>query len=446
MSTDVLTVSQTSDTDVYPRATKQAWLVCFCAALFFFYEFVQLHMFNAINPQLMAEFNLTATQLSFLSSTFLWADILFLLPAGLILDRFSVRKVILGAMLVCLIGTLGFALSTNIWLLGFFHFFSGIGNAFCFLSCIMLVARWFPPQRQALVVGLVVTMAFLGGMVAQAPFAILSGIMGWRNALLIDTVLGVIFMSLIWVYVRDYPAEHADAHLKKMHDTKNVPFWHSLSGALRNCQNWLCGLYTSLLNLPILVLTAVWGAPYLAKVHGLTYTQATFVSSMIFLGSIIGCPLLGWYSDSLRKRKTPMIQGAIASLVIMVLILYIPNLSYLGLISLFFLLGFFTSAQIIVYPMIAESNPKSLTGVAIAAASFIIMGGGGVGQNLFGWLLDLTWDGTLQQQQPIYSAENYQFAMLIFPIAFVLGLLAILITKETYCRQTPQAENINGSC
>ena len=56
----------------------------------------------------------------------------------------------------------------------FFHFLSGIGNAFCFLSCVVLVAHWFPPRRQALVIGLLVTMAFTGGMMAHTPFAYLN--------------------------------------------------------------------------------------------------------------------------------------------------------------------------------------------------------------------------------------------------------------------------------
>ena len=38
------------------------WIVCFSAALFFFYEFIQLNMFNAISAQLMQTFSLNAEQ------------------------------------------------------------------------------------------------------------------------------------------------------------------------------------------------------------------------------------------------------------------------------------------------------------------------------------------------------------------------------------------------
>lgn len=173
-----------------PRGDFMAWVVCLSAGLFFLYEFFQLNIFDVINQSLREDFHIDATQLSWMSSTYLWADILFLLPAGLILDRFSTRKVILTAMFVCVVGTIGFAVTESFFLASFFHFLSGIGNAFCFLSCVVLVSHWFPPRRQALVIGSLVTMAFIGGMMAHTPFAYLNDLFGWRRALLIDGVVG----------------------------------------------------------------------------------------------------------------------------------------------------------------------------------------------------------------------------------------------------------------
>ncbi len=126
-----------------PRSNLVAWVVCLSAGLFFLYEFFQLNIFDVINQPLRDEFKLNATELSWMSSAYLWADILFLLPAGIILDRFSTRKVILGSMCLCVLGTVGFALSHTFLVASFFHFLSGIGNAFCFLSCIVLVSHCF---------------------------------------------------------------------------------------------------------------------------------------------------------------------------------------------------------------------------------------------------------------------------------------------------------------
>lgn len=409
-----------------PRGDLMAWIVCLSAGLFFLYEFFQLNIFDVINQPLRDEFHIDAAQLSWMSSAYLWADILFLLPAGIILDRFSTRRVILTAMLVCVIGTVGFALTDSFLLASFFHFLSGIGNAFCFLSCVVLVSHWFPPHRQALVIGSLVTMAFIGGMMAHTPFAYLYELFGWRRALLIDGAVGAFLLLWIYIVVQDKP-EQSPEQIR----TNQGQIISGFTSALLNPQNWLAGFFTSFLNLPIMVLCALWGASYLQVAHHLPEMAASNVISLIFMGSAIGCPLVGWLSDSQGRRKPLMIIGAAATL-ITVIPLFMPiALSQTMLGILFFALGFFTSAQVISYPLIAESNDERNTGAATGIASVIIMGGGGVAQVLFGWLM--THHAVTAGAQ--YSTADFQFAMWMFPIAALAALVAVLMTRETYCKR-----------
>ncbi|WP_058535819.1 MFS transporter [Legionella saoudiensis] len=408
-----------------PRGDLMAWVVCLSAGLFFLYEFFQLNIFDVINQPLRKDFNIDATQLSWMSSAYLWADILFLLPAGVILDRFSTRTVILSAMSVCILGTLGFALTSSFILASFFHFLSGIGNAFCFLSCVVLVARWFPPRRQALVVGSLVTMAFIGGMMAHTPFAYLYELFGWRQALLIDGAVGVVLWLWIYCIVQDRPH---DAPAKTQSNEGKIGA--SFVNALSNSQNWLAGLYTSFLNLPIMVLCALWGASYLQAVHQLPEMAASNVVSLIFMGSVIGCPLAGWLSDSQGRRKPLMIIGALATFITVLPLFLNIALSQLTLSIIFFALGFFTSTQVISYPLIAESNSADNTGASTGIASVIIMGGGGVGQVLFGWLMTHHANAATT-----YTVADFQFAMWMFPITAIAALIAVLLTRETYCKR-----------
>ncbi|MCP3679823.1 MAG: MFS transporter [Gammaproteobacteria bacterium] len=150
-----------------------------------------------------------------------------------------------------------------------------------------------------------------------------------------------------------------------------------------------------LLNLPIMLLGAVWGVLFLTQQQHLTTQRASYVTSMIFFGTIIGAPVVGWLSDCLGRRKLPMILFAILSILVVLTIMYLPHLSFSMLIVLFFLLGFVTSAQILTYPAIAESNDSSQGGAALGVASSIIMGGAGFFQPPFGRLMDLGWDGKL---------------------------------------------------
>ncbi len=412
----------------------QPWLVCLSAALFFFYEFIQMGMFNSISQELMHDFSINAGQLGFLSATYFYADVIFLLFAGILVDRFSIRRIILSAMVMVVLSTILFAFSQSFEIAAFSHFIAGIGNAFCFLSCIKLATRWFPTQRLAFVIGIIITIAMAGGIVAQTPFALVVHAIGWRNAVMINAGLGMFITVLIYCFVHDYPKHQLSKKMADVVASKPISVMKSIRLSLRNKQNSLAGIYTCLLNLPIILLGALWGSLYLTQVHHLEKTQASLVATMIFLGTIIGSPLVGWLSDFISRRRLLMIIGAVFSLLILLAIMFIPVLHFSTLVILFLLLGFFTSTQIISYPLIAESNPRHLTGTSTSLASILIMGGGAVFQPLFGWLIDLHWDQTFLQGVPLYSASNFHYGMAIMPIAFIVSLIAACCLRETYCQ------------
>ncbi len=413
-----------------PVGGVMAWLVCLSAGLFFFYEFFQLNLFDVINQSLRDDFQIDASQLSWMSSAYVWANILFLLPAGILLDRFSVRRVILTAMIICIVGTVGFGFSYSYNWAFTFHFLTGIGNAFCFLSCVVLAARWFPPRRQALVIGSVVTMAFLGGMMAHTPLAFLNEQFGWRQSLMIDGGVGALLFLWLLFLIKDRP----DVETVLAEESPVEPLKQAFAYALLNRQNWLCGLYTACLNLPIMVLGALWGASYLTTVHHLSTISASNVVSCLFFGSMIGCPTIGWVSDTMGRRKFPMFIGATLTLLAFSPLFFGEMLSSTVLGLIFFAIGFVTSAQVISYPCIAESNRASNTGAATGIASVIIMGGGGIGQVLFGQLMKS--HATIVSNH--YSSIDFQFALWIFPVATMIALLALIFMRETYCNRVTE--------
>lgn len=396
------------------------WIVCLSAGLFFFYEFFQLNLFDVINKDLRTSFAINAAELSWMSSSCVWANVIFLLPAGVILDHLAVKKVILWSLLICVLSTFAFATTHSFNLATFYHSLVGVGNAFCFLSCVVLVTRWFPPKRQALVIGLIVTMAFLGGMAAHTPFAYLNYQFGWRNAVLIDGAIGVFIQIWIYFFVHDKPTPITTT---QMH---NDNWFTKFMDSFFNKQTWLAGLYTACLNLPIMILCALWGGSYLIDVHHLNPISASNVVSLIFFGSIIGCPLLGWISDKHGKRKPTMLWGATFTLLLVLPLMLPIKISTISLSLIFLGLGFATSAQVISYPLIAESNSPRNTGIATGIASVIIMSGGGLGQLIFGNLITVNYFNS-------QAVSNYKKALLIFPVSACIALVAILIIQETYC-------------
>jgi len=146
---------------------------------------------------------------------------------------------------------------------------------------------------------------------------------------------------------------------------------------------------------------------------------------------IVGSPIFGWISDFISNRKVPMFMGGVACLLCMYAALY-GEFGYKMMLTLFFFLGFTSSAQVLGYPVIAESNPVKITGSALSLAAILIMGVGyGLGLPLIGKLLDMGWTGQFLQGEKLYSVEAYKQAFLAIPFGIILGLIALLFLKET---------------
>ena len=428
------------------RTRWRPWIIVLCASLFFFYEFIQMNMISSLAPYLMHTFGLTATQLGGLSATYFYSTILFLLPAGQILDRFSTRYIILTALMICIWGTFLFALAPIYWMAQISRFLTGIGSAFCFLSCIRLASRWFASERMALISGLVVTMAMLGGTVAQTPLAFLIHQVGnWRTAVIIDAVIGIIFWLIICLVVKDYPADKkltAEADKKALAE---LGYWKAMRTSYLNIRNWLGGIYTCFINLPIFLIGGGgFGALYLEQVKHISVLQASYPPMMIFFGTVIGSPLAGWISDSLRRRKLPMQLGALLSILIIFIIMYLP-VSLDKYILLFFLLGLVSSSQIISYPMISESNPRILTATSVSVVSFTTLSGGAIFPPLFGYIMDHAGDFKIVNNIHIYTALDYHRAMWIMPITMLIALFITLFIRETYCKTDPSFQKSQTS-
>lgn len=411
-----------------------AWLVLIAASLMFFYTFIQMNMLNPIDSIIMHDFHFNASHLGSMSSMYFYGNFLLLFPAGLLLDRFSPRKILFVALLVASISMFTFAYSTTFWGASISRVFQGFSGSFAFLGAIRVVSRWFPPKKLALASGCIVTLAMLGGMVAQTPIASLSIAIGWRHTLMWFGVLGVILTVFEWIIVRDYPSNYALSSASGAKDISSLGFWRSIRMVVGNRYNWLGGLYTTLMNLPIFVLGALWAGMYLTQTHHLTTMQASDVSAELFFGTLIGSPLIGWISDKLGRRVLPMIVGALFSIVIVLLIIYLLHLSFVVLMVLFFLLGLITSTQVLSYPAITELNSPLVTGSAISIISLLLMASGFISQPLFGWLLDLHWRHLIIHHIAIYSLSNFRMAMWILPIGFIASFVFAFFIKETYCQ------------
>nr|MDQ2995015.1 MFS transporter [Pseudomonadota bacterium] len=170
------------------------------------------------------------------------------------------------------------------------------------------------------------------------------------------------------------------------------------------------------------------------NVHHVSHEQASVVTMMLFVGTIFGSPFVGWLSDRIGLRKPPMVVGAILSIAMMLTLMYSQDLSMGLLILSFLLLGFFTSSQVVSYPVVSESNTTLLTAMSVSCVSLTTIGGGALFEPRFGRLLDMHWSGKIVEGLPVYSIADFRFAMWIFPIGFFIALIATFFIRETHCK------------
>lgn len=419
------------------RITSNPWLVCLSAAGFFFYQYIQITSFNVLKPDLMLAFNTTSASLSLLASLYFYGTILFLIPAGIMLDNLSTRTIILLAMSISLVGLLIFTTSTSMIAAGCGRFLVGLsGGPFCFLSMMRLASRWFPENRLAFVTGVLVSFGMVGGIIAQTPFIYLVQSMGWQNAMYVNLGLGLVLTTLVYLFVYDYPVGKEAEYNQQIAFNREMGFVNGLKIVVTKAQNWYCGIFASLLNLPIFVFGALMGILYLTDIFGVSRIQASIICSGLFLGMIIGAPTFGYISDKLHLRKVPMLLGLIICLISVIILLKSSSLSVISLAILFYLIGFGSSSQVIAYPTVTESNPIALTGSALSLASTIIMAGGAIFQPLIGYMLEKNWDKAMYNGLPKYTPNDYDCAFWVVPASIVIAGIIVWFIRETYCRRT----------
>lgn len=413
--------------------SKRSALVVFTAGAFFFYSFIQMTLFSteAMKEFFMKTLSLSTTvEFGNFAGTYLYGTVLLLLPIGVLLDKVSVKKLVVSMIALVVICVFALTFTTNLYLAMVLRFLMGIAHCVAFMAPFRLAPRWFPSRKLALIAGLLVTFGVFGGWVSGAPILALITVFGGKIAMLVNGVLGIIILLLAVFFLRDFP----EGHQADSTSENNLSLMDGLKLAAKNKQNWLAGLYIGLLNLTVLLLGAVWGTTYLKFVNP-DFSEATFtgIVGMIFIGTMIGSPICGLISDKLKSRKIAMIGGGILSLVIMLVIIFPPSTGAGLFYVLFLLLGIITSAQSVGYPVIAESNEDRVLGTANGLSAVILMGIGAIGQPLFGQLVAVFGGDSSATSEQLQTA--FQTSIWVMPIAFVGAIICAILLKETFRRE-----------
>jgi MFS family permease len=242
----------------------------------------------------------------------------------------------------------------------------GAGGVFALIGAVYLVSTFMPPSRAATLIGVTQMFGMAGGSAGQFIVGPLIGSgVGWDSFWFVMGIIGIPIAILLFVLI---PKQEP-----KRDNSGNVglgPALRAMGTVFSNPQSILCGLIAGLIFIPTTIFDMVWGVRFLQEAHGAPYEVAVLRSAAVPFGWIIGCPLLGWLTDRIGRRKPVIIGGAAALLAILTFGLYGPAAA-LPPYVLALLTGIASGAAMIPYTVIKEANRPEHSGTATGVINFL---------------------------------------------------------------------------
>ena len=103
-------------------------------------------------------------------------------PAGMLVDRFGPRLMLVVSGVLLTAGQLVLAVATSLPEAVLARILVGLGDAIVFVAVLGLVPRWFPTRRVPLMTQLTTILGQLGQILSAVPFLVLLHEAGWSTA------------------------------------------------------------------------------------------------------------------------------------------------------------------------------------------------------------------------------------------------------------------------
>jgi MFS family permease len=397
-----------------------AWLI---TAVYYFYQYTLRSAPAVMMPQLSEAFGISATAVASMLGLFYYGYSPFSLVAGTALDRLGPRKVVPIGAAAMGIGALLFATGDgNLASIG--RFIQGAGGVFALVGAVYIATTNFPASRAATLIGATQMFGMAGGSAGQFVVGpmIASGT-PWDTFWTAMGVAGLVIAALL-VFLLPSRAPATGTEVKPS-------VGRALAVVFSNPQSILCGVIAGLLFIPTTIFDMVWGVRFLEEARGLDYGTAVMRSAAVPFGWIIGCPLLGWISDRIGRRKPVILGGAVVLGACLVWILYGPA-NVLPPYVLALVAGVASGAAMLPYTVIKEANPPQMGGTATGVINFINFTFSALLGPVFGAFLQDVSGGVTPMSLAHYQAA---FSPLLYGVALAVGLTLLL--RETGTARTP---------
>jgi MFS family permease len=395
-----------------------AWLLC---AIFYFYQYAVRSAPGVMQEELTAAWG--GNHIGAMISAYYVVYALMALVAGVLLDRYGAHRTIPPAIVLVGIGCLIFAQGgVAAGMAGFV--LQAVGAIFAFIGSSYVAARYLPARMLAIFVGFTQCLGMAGAAFGSKPVHMAIDPAGsfhvpWQSVWIAFAVLGfVLALATYFTMPRD-SGDSASHHGALSIASLLKPF----GIVFGNVQSWLAGIVGGLLFVPTTIGALVWATAFLHDGEHMSMAAAASDASMVPIGWVIGCPLLGYISDKLGRRKPVLIGGALLILAAGIAAVYVPAGTF-PRYSVALVLGVASGAAMIPFSMIKEANPSQVKGTAAGVMNFLVFLTTGVVSPFISRLM-------VPSQDAVLTLREFQQAFLPLVFGVVIAIVLSLFLRET---------------
>jgi sugar phosphate permease len=230
----------------------------------------------------MDDLGISPTDLGFIGSMYFWAYAVACLPSGLLTDAIGARKTITFCLGIAAAGTMLFAASSSVPLLGAARAMIGFGVSSVYIAAMKIFSDWYKKNELATCSGALLAVGNVGALLSTAPLVVLIGSFGWRSTFVGLGWYTVAVAVISYLLIRNSPTElgfsPVETAAPQDTDTEQQPSVMTALRQLLSTRNfYLLSVLSFMYYGTFMGVGALWAGPYLQDVYGLSRQSAASV-------------------------------------------------------------------------------------------------------------------------------------------------------------------------
>lgn len=299
--------------DDYFVSRGYAWYVMALVWLLYALDLVDRQIVVSMFPYLKQEWALSDTQLGGLVTAVSAMIALLVLPASILVDRWSRAKAIAVMGIGWSIATIACAFAGSYLQLLIARAAIGVGEAGYGPGAGALIAKHFPARLRGMAFGVFNTGALVGSVLGVVLGGAIAAKWGWHYAFGVVGVPGLI-VALLCFSIRDYKT----IGLQQLPTRRpgGRPQAADFLRALFGAPSAIAAYFGSAVQLLVFGTLSAWLPSYFNRAHGLAPDQAGLRTALFLITATVGMAALGWLIDrwAMRRLRHRLVGSAIVAL------------------------------------------------------------------------------------------------------------------------------------